>query len=569
MAAYVPNSTLRELIRPDGIAPIWCDGHELLRRIFITVRDSGWREVGPTHWESAIDEVTRTVTLRARHINELVDFEWEATLCASHDLRELRFELTGKALRDMEVCRVGLVILHPVNSMVGSRLSATGPGLEQHLTVTETISPQPVVDGIPQAMTDPFSELVIEQPDFGTAAFRFEGDLFELEDQRNWGDASFKTYCTPLRVGFPRTMNAGTSIAHSVQIRFKPALKRETSHVIASSRVELGVFPTIGRQWCPRSTPASSPQREPPWHCLHFQMAAVTDTAILRSLLESVSPKVQIGVTADLIPTSEVLDLLSTHRERVSRVTLWGPDSSPPPAAVVERWRRHFETASGSPHLPFLAGTRGYYVEFNRAIAFDVPISGIAFPLTATVHSDDPATIADNVVAIRDMSETARRLTGLSEIVVAPLALYHPQSAIPRNFPVNLLRPWLAATLIHAALARIASVTLANDVVEAIDPSGSGTSQFISRLIECASFEVTPLETSRFSRLHAAAFGLAGRRPDRILAANLGWQSAVISPAEIGLQATSATDAATGAPIAMNEREVEVRGFETVWIGLR
>ena len=30
------------------------------------------------------------------------------------------------------------------------------------------------------------------------AELAFEGDIFEMEDQRNWTDASFKTYCTPL-----------------------------------------------------------------------------------------------------------------------------------------------------------------------------------------------------------------------------------------------------------------------------------------------------------------------------------------------------------------------------------
>ena len=26
----------------------------------------------------------------------------------------------------------------------------------------------------------------------------YEGDIFETEDQRNWSDASYKTFCTPL-----------------------------------------------------------------------------------------------------------------------------------------------------------------------------------------------------------------------------------------------------------------------------------------------------------------------------------------------------------------------------------
>lgn len=31
-----------------------------------------------------------------------------------------------------------------------------------------------------------------------TVGIDFSGETFEMEDQRNWTDASFKTYCRPL-----------------------------------------------------------------------------------------------------------------------------------------------------------------------------------------------------------------------------------------------------------------------------------------------------------------------------------------------------------------------------------
>src|SRR5438105_1139218 len=48
---------------------------------------------------------------------------------------------------------------------------------------------------------------------------RFEGDVFELEDQRNWSDGSFKTFCTPLALSFPRQINAGDRICQKVSLR--------------------------------------------------------------------------------------------------------------------------------------------------------------------------------------------------------------------------------------------------------------------------------------------------------------------------------------------------------------
>jgi D-apionolactonase len=49
----------------------------------------------------------------------------------------------------------------------------------------------------------------------------FEGDLFEMEDQRAWIDASYKTYCTPLRLGHPVEIRKGTRVRQSVTLSLR------------------------------------------------------------------------------------------------------------------------------------------------------------------------------------------------------------------------------------------------------------------------------------------------------------------------------------------------------------
>jgi D-apionolactonase len=469
------TSALADLIHYGGVAPVWCDGHEILRRIFVTVRDWQWQEIAPREWDHKVDEASRTVSMSARHISDHVDFEWRGTLHIASDARELSFAFSGRALRDMEVCRLGLVVLHPLESMLGSRLSAQGSQAQHHLHVARAIAPQPIVNGIPAAMTEPFSLLRIERSDFGVLELRFEGDLFELEDQRNWGDASFKTYCTPLRLGFPRTVKAGTSIAQSVQLRFEPANARTslgTSRAQESehkARPGWSVFPEIGREWHSSSAGAKSHEQTHHWRHIQFRVTeGEGNLAALRSLLESDSlPRLEIAFEAqgERGPLNEALALLSRHRDRVVRILLYGVGSLAPLAAALERLRQALNSSAALTDVPILAATRGYFVEFNRAVPLNVPISGIAFPLTATVHSDDVDTIADNVATIRDIADTARDLMQLPELAVAPFALYHPPSEPPRNFPPHLICPWLTATLIHAALARVTSVTLGEDVL--------------------------------------------------------------------------------------------------------
>ncbi len=42
-----------------------------------------------------------------------------------------------------------------------------------------------------------------------TAECRMEGDTFEMEDQRNWSDASYKTYVRPLALPWPYVLPCG------------------------------------------------------------------------------------------------------------------------------------------------------------------------------------------------------------------------------------------------------------------------------------------------------------------------------------------------------------------------
>ena len=48
-----------------------------------------------------------------------------------------------------------------------------------------------------------------------------EGDLFEMEDQRNWLDGSFKIFCPPLRLPFPVEIREGTRIEQAVTLALR------------------------------------------------------------------------------------------------------------------------------------------------------------------------------------------------------------------------------------------------------------------------------------------------------------------------------------------------------------
>ena len=113
---------------------------------------------------------------------------------------------------------------------------------------------------------------------------------------------------------------------------------------------------------------------------------------------------------------SALISWAAMHSARILRFLLYGEGESPPSAVRIASWRRALD-AAGAEDLPLFAATRGYFVEFNRSAGLQPAgaLSGLSLPLTATVHVDDPCTIAENVATILDMADAARHLSAKPE----------------------------------------------------------------------------------------------------------------------------------------------------------
>src|SRR4029079_6821346 len=112
------------------------------------------------------------------------------------------FTMDGEAKSTFLRNRIGFCLLHPPRECAGAkcRLEAGG-GQGTENTFPRFIAPQnPFLD---------LRALAHEVRPGLWAELRFDGALFETEDQRNWIDASYKTFCTPLRLPFPVEVRAG------------------------------------------------------------------------------------------------------------------------------------------------------------------------------------------------------------------------------------------------------------------------------------------------------------------------------------------------------------------------
>jgi hypothetical protein len=192
---------------------------ELVRRIYVAVRDRNWNTIPGVPSELELDERDDSFEARftVRHTSHDTDYEWRGTIVGTADGR-ISFTMDGRGLRDMHYNRVGFCVLQPWRECAGRPYRGTTPEGIVTGTLPLLVGPQRFENGVYVPLFPSVSRLEVDYEEGPTAVIEFEGDLFETEDQRNWTDASFKTYCTPLARGFPHELKKGDTLAQTVTV---------------------------------------------------------------------------------------------------------------------------------------------------------------------------------------------------------------------------------------------------------------------------------------------------------------------------------------------------------------
>ncbi|WP_275785162.1 D-apionate lactonase [Pararhizobium gei] len=205
------------------------DGVEVLRAISYLVRDRDWGTYAPAIADLEIHEtemgfiVSYSMTCDGPHDTVLhiaAAIEGDAT-------GKLAFKVEAHTATGFETNRCGFCVLHPIVGVAGTPVAVEHvDGRLEHTILPDLIEPwQPFKEM--RAITHTVLPGV-------TAACRMEGDTFEMEDQRNWSDASYKTYVRPLALPWPYRIAVGEPVVQHVEL------------TIADSRTDKPVSPGDG-----------------------------------------------------------------------------------------------------------------------------------------------------------------------------------------------------------------------------------------------------------------------------------------------------------------------------------
>jgi D-apionolactonase len=212
----------------------------ILQRIYCAVRDHNWGTI-PGVVRIISQELTDTditIVFECTHQQNDIDFAWTGTIHLTDT--EVSFDMDGVARSSFRRNRIGFCVLHDADL-------AGQPCVIEHIDGlrTEGVFPEDIAPNQPYFNIRAIQHAVDADT---TVTVLMEGDTFEMEDQRNWSDASYKTYCTSLAQPIPMLIEAGTRIHQCVTLSIvgNATIAEAEQKIVISRLPSETVLPALG-----------------------------------------------------------------------------------------------------------------------------------------------------------------------------------------------------------------------------------------------------------------------------------------------------------------------------------
>ncbi|HUF63959.1 MAG TPA: hypothetical protein VMN36_17905 [Verrucomicrobiales bacterium] len=435
---------------------------EVIRGIYGAVRDANWNTVPPFLSQVVIHDIddppapSFSIAFDARCRDDCIDFSWQGTITGSSD-GTVRYAFRGTARSAFRKNRIGLCLLHPIVECAGA------PCRVEHSngSSTEACFPQLIAPHQPFRDVRTISHIVQRGL---WARVQFSGDVFEMEDQRNWTDASFKTYSTPLDLPFPVALEPGDSVSQEIVL----SLSAEFPDPLANPGASPALSPpaTLDLDW-DRARPRCSLGTAIPTAGPDLSEAALESLAHLRpdhlrcdlrfsqkqwparlrqslAVAESVDARLHLALHLTRRAPEDIAALLEALGQARDRVALWlvfcaGQKTSDPETVELAARLLPLRDACS---IPLVAGTDAWFAEWNRQPPPPDATALPCFSITPQVHAFDDLSLIETLQAQRCTVDSARALYP-RPVVISPITLlprFNPnatQAEIPSEPPAD------------------------------------------------------------------------------------------------------------------------------------
>lgn len=435
------------------------DGAEVLRAISFIVRDKDWGTYNPVISNLQIEETDNRflVTFSAVTSDPDQSFSYSARIEGRED-GTLIFTGRGSSQTGFLTNRTGFVVLHPIDGISGTPVQITHTdGRVVASEFPDLINPtQPMSDLRMLAHTTP-TGLAVET--------LMQGDTYEMEDQRNWTDASYKTYVRPLALPWPYRLEPGEVVDQTVTVKIRGVVPSRAGQTKAPLVVgaPIGLVPPLGLGLRPENTAQAVAYASTirslgaTYLMLHHDPRSGHDAATLRAQLDvaravAAEPWLEavIAATETDAAMAEVAALGDLARSMgdpfrtvlVSpapdlKCTLPGSVWPPAPDAA----RLYASTRKAFPNARIGGGMFSYFTELNRKRPPATTLDLISFTTSPMVHAGDDRSVMETHEAHRAIIASVSAVTAGTSWAVGPSAIGvrdNPYGAAAKSNPQNI-----------------------------------------------------------------------------------------------------------------------------------
>lgn len=412
---------------------------ELIRRIYAAVRDANWGtapdDVSHLHIDATEDSFK--IEFDVHNLLGEIDFSWHGSIFGTPAGR-IEFEFNGVANTTFQKNRIGFCILHPPN-LAGERVAI------EHADGTRETSEFPRYI----APDNAFRDLIAIRHAAGdgqTLEICCSGDIFETEDQRNWTDASFKTFCTPLSRPFPVTINAGEKISQRITIELThqsrtslpdrqnniQAVPTHQPIVLEFTQRNRRPLPDIGFDIGSLTQPLSPTQTA--WLCqlspAHLRCELHLPGDFAAKLPFAAKTAVELGAELDLplflgdnadANWPEFAKLIEQLPARIASWAIFPQVGWNTTREVIERFGNALRRLRAA--VPLGGGTPASFCELNRHRPPIDLLDFVTWSMQPQEHAFDNASLVETLAAQAATVESARQFCGGLPLVVGPITL--------------------------------------------------------------------------------------------------------------------------------------------------
>ncbi|MEO1018975.1 MAG: hypothetical protein AAFY56_14970 [Pseudomonadota bacterium] len=441
-------------------------GHEAIRGVDYLVRDDSWR-TPPADLQIVEREQSGEsfrIVLDGEVKQDEIHYRYRLQITGDGD-GHIEISADAEAHSSFLTNRTGFVVLHPIVGVAGRPVTVTHKdGSTSETTFPDLISPgQPIFDI--RALRHEVAPGLFVNCRMEAQLPHDPETIYEMEDQRNWTDASYKTYVGSLLDPWPYRIEAGQKIAQRVVLTFESDVA--THHAAAGSSLDVtigekdeGKVPDIGLGLMPQYR-SSLKMKDHVARALRPQFltfyAECDDTGFVdaiadyQALAEAYGTQTQLelvlpeGESPEMLlrTAAEVCEKARFEPTRVivcPRAYLKSTQPVGPWPEVYDLAHIHNKAREAFPRAEILGGMLSYFTELNRKRPHIATVDAVSCTTTPIVHAADDQSVMETLETLPAVVSSMQAIAAGKPLHLGPSAIgmrHNPYGAATADNPNN------------------------------------------------------------------------------------------------------------------------------------